>query len=124
MDQGRIAAMANRSPGYSLMHALPRRTRIGLVVSSLPVLILALAGCGASGRLSAEQAAHKLGQYMNPSYRVHCVPATGPFWDYACTITTPPGSKTKPYKMKVTVGPLEILDKAVCGKRSGTALNC
>jgi hypothetical protein len=98
--------------------------RGALVVASLSVLILALAGCGSPDMLSAQQTSQKLGQYLDPSYRVQCDPASGPFWDYACKVTPPAGSKTKPYKMKVTVGPHEIIDKAVCGKRSGTALNC
>ena len=101
-----------------------RRAGNALVVALLGALIFALAGCGASGRLSAQQAAQKLSQYLSPRYRVQCNPATGPFWDYACMVTPPAGSKIKPYRMKVTVGPSEIRDKAVCGHRSGTALNC
>jgi len=124
MDQGRIAGTPNRWPRCSSIQTLPRRVRSALFAASLPVLILVLAGCGSSGMLSAQQTAEKLGQFLDPSYRVECNPASGPFWDYACTVTPPPGSETKPYKMKVTVGPHEIIDKAVCGKRSGTALNC
>lgn len=89
----------------------------------LPVLVLALAGC-AGGKLSAQQTAQKLGAFLSPSYHVRCDPAAGSFWDYACTVTPPPGSKNKPYKEKVTVGPHEIVDRAVCGARTGTYLNC
>jgi len=88
------------------------------------MVILALAGCGSGHMLSAQQTAQKLGGFLSPRYRVHCKPASGPFWDYACKVTPPPESKTKPYKLKVTVGPHEILDKAVCGARTGTSLNC
>ncbi len=105
------------------MRALPRRAGDALVVALLVVLISAVAACGSSGRLSADQAAQKIGRYL-PGYRVRCDPASGSFWDYACTVTPPRGSKDKPYKLKVTVGPKEILDKAVCGARTGTSLNC
>src|SRR6476620_3423098 len=104
MDQGRIAATPNCSPRCSSIQTLPGRVRTALFAASLPVLILVLAGCGSSGMLSAQQTAEKLGQFLDPSYRVECNPASGPFWDYACTVTPPPGSETKPYKMKVTVG--------------------
>jgi hypothetical protein len=123
MDQDRIAATANRCPRCSSPRALPRRAGNALVVASLPVLILALAACGSSG-LTAQQTAQKLGAYLSPRYRVQCNPAAGRFWDYACKVTPPPGSKNKPYKLKVTVGPHGIVDKAVCGARTGTELNC
>lgn len=115
--------MANVCQFCSSMPALPRPARDAVVIALLAMLILALAGCG-SGRLSSREAAQKLGGYLSPRYRVQCHPASGPFWDYACTVTPPPGSKEKPYRMKITVGPHNILDRAVCGKRSGTALNC
>jgi hypothetical protein len=101
------------------------RIRSALVAALLPVLILALAGCrAANSKLSAQQTAQKLRQYVSPSYRAHCHPAGGSFWDYACTVTPPPGAKNKPYKLKVRVGPQEIIDRAYCGARTGTSLNC
>jgi len=99
--------------------------RSALVVALLPVLIVALAGCAsASGKISAGQAAQQLGDHLSAGYRVQCDPAAGYFWDYACKVTPPAGSKDKGYKLKVRVGPQEILDRAVCGARTGTSLNC
>jgi hypothetical protein len=103
----------------------PSRARSALVAASLLVLILVFAGCAdSSTKLSADATAQKLGQYVSRSYHVKCDPAAGSFWDYACTVTPPSGSKDKGYKMKVRVGPSEILDRAVCGARTGTSLNC
>ena len=90
----------------------------------LPALIFALAGCGSSSKLSAQQTAQKLREFLSPRYRVQCDPASGAFWDYACRVTPPTGSKTKAYRLKVRVGPREILDRAYCGARTGTSLNC
>lgn len=101
-----------------------KQARGRLVAAFLPALILALAGCGSPGKISAQQTAQKLGQYVSPSYRIRCAPTTGSFWDYACTVSPPAGSKDKSYKLKVRVGPHEILDRAYCGARSGTSLNC
>ena len=106
------------------MRALPSRARCALLTGLATVLILALVGCGSSGKLSAQQTAEKLGQFVSSSYHVRCHPAGGAFWDYACKVTPPPGAKNKPYRLKVRVGPHEILDRAVCGARSGTSLNC
>jgi hypothetical protein len=56
---------------------------------------------------------------------VQCEPASGSFWDYACKVTPPPGSKDKPYRLKVQVSPHEILDKAYCGAgATGAPLKC
>lgn len=115
--------MCKRTEAIHRLVGMPDRSR-AFVVACLPVLIVALAGCGSASKLSAQQAADKLGQYVSPSYRVHCNPAGGAFWDYACTVTPPKSAKEKPYKMKVRVGPHEILDRAVCGARTGTELNC
>lgn len=101
---------------------LPFRARSTLAVAVL-LLVPALAGCG-SGKISAQQAAHQLGEHLSPRYHVHCDPAAGSFWNYACTVTPPPAAKDKPYKLKVRVGAHDILDRAVCGARTGTSLNC
>ena len=93
------------------------------LVALLLVLVLAAAGCG-SGKISAGQAAHELGEHLSPSYSIQCDPASGSFWDYACTVTPPPRAKDKPYKLKVRVGAHDILDRAYCGTRTGTSLNC
>jgi hypothetical protein len=97
--------------------------RRALLIVLLPVLVLALAGC-ASSKISPQQAAQQLAENLNPSYHVQCGPTSGSFWDYACTVTPPRASKDKPYKLKVTVGPHEIVDRAYCGARTGTFLNC
>ena len=95
------------------------------MVALLGVLILALVGCADSGtKISPQRTAQEIGDHLSPSYRVHCDSAGGHFWDYACTVTPPRGSKDKGYEMKVRVGPSEILDRAVCGARTGTSLNC
>jgi hypothetical protein len=100
------------------------RARSALVVALLPVLILALAGCG-HGKLSARQAAQKLRGYLGPGYRVQCDPASGRYWDYACTVAPPSGSNDKPYKMKVQVDSHEILEKANCNApRTGSPIHC
>jgi hypothetical protein len=100
------------------------RSRRALLVAWVPALILALAGCGSSGKMSAGQTEQQLGKYLSPSYRIQCDPASGSFWDYACKVTPPAGAKNKPYKLKVTVDSGQILDRAYCGARSGTSLNC
>jgi hypothetical protein len=99
------------------------RARTAVAVALLPMSIVVLAGCG-SDKLSAGQTAQKLGGFLSPSYRVRCDGASGSFWDYSCTVTPPPGAKNQPYTLKVRVGPHEILDRVVCGARSGTQLNC
>src|SRR5262245_19780922 len=115
MEQTRIAAVANRRS----------RPRSALMVALLPVLILGVAACAGSGtKISAQKTAQEIGDHLSSRYHVQCDPAGGSFWDYACTVSPPPGSKVKGYKMKVRVGPNEILDRAVCGARTGTSLNC
>lgn len=36
----------------------------------------------------------------------------------------PRASKDKPYKVKVRVGPTQIVDRAYCGARTGDPLHC
>jgi len=124
MDQNRIAAMTSRRPRYFPMRALRRRPRSAFVVALLSGLILVLVGCGSSGKMSTRQTAQQLGKYLSPRYSIQCHPASGSFWDYDCTVTPPPVAKNKPYKLKVRVDSSEILDRAYCGARSGTSLNC
>ena|SRR5215471_5970113 len=124
MEQDRIAARASRSPSCFSSRPPRRFSSSAPLVALLLVLILALAGCGSS-KLSADQTAEKLGAFISSTYHVQCSPASGSFWDYACTVTPPPGSKEKAYRLKVQVGPHEILQKAYCGAgATGAPLKC